>query len=317
MRRARFSPMARPFDPCAILALPPFNCVLALRSLLRCVELVSDGLGRRMREGGTMETQTDTATTSWLGMARDISTVGVSASLLLGVSFLTGTCAAIGWHTFGYLTATDIARSALRVSPWLVLAFAAAQLLRILVPALDLLSPIPRSDGSRGQLSFLRFQFVYALLFLLVAYLFLSARAFNGVAAPLTLAIAFALWDYVNDMFKEGTIDAPTRLAANMAVLCVYVASFGYISTSNGILADRKIVREIVCLESSCRDAKIIARFSEATFLQWENVRDITLLMNGEIVSITLKQEQNDGPWIDLRPYFSASKDWLVGLFGL
>ncbi|MDQ0420967.1 hypothetical protein J2045_001994 [Peteryoungia aggregata LMG 23059] len=264
-----------------------------------------------------METHTDTATTSWLGMARDVSTVGVSASLLLGVSFLTGTCAAIGWHTFGYLTATDIARSALKVSPWLVLAFATAQLLRILVPALDLLSPMPRRDGARGQLSFLRFQFVYALLLLFLAYLFLSARLFNGVAAPLTLAMAFALWDYVNDTFKEGTIDAATRLAANMAILCAYVASVAYLSTSNGILAERKIVREIVCLENSCRDAKVIARFSEATFLQWENVRDITLLMNGEIVSITLKQEQNEGPWIDLRPYFRVSWNWLRGLFGL
>ncbi len=56
-----------------------------------------------------MEKLTDTSLPRSLELARDVSTVVVSASLLLGVSFLTGTCAALGSHTFGYLTATDIA----------------------------------------------------------------------------------------------------------------------------------------------------------------------------------------------------------------
>ncbi len=175
----------------------------------------------------------DKAPTNWLEMARDVSTVGVSASLLVGVSYLTGTCAAIGSHTFGYLTATDIARSALRVSPWLVLAVAAGLMLRILVPALDLLAPIARPEGSRGHLRFLRFQFRVVPLFLFLGFFFLSDGAFNAFAAPLVMAMSFALSDYVNELYREGALDVATRLASNMAILCVCVACFGYLSIAN------------------------------------------------------------------------------------
>lgn len=107
-------------------------------------------------------------------------------------------------------------------------------------------------------------------------------------------------------------IDASTRLASIMAILCTCVAAFGYIGTAQTILAERKVTREVVCLNDGCREAKIIARFSEATFLQWGNNADIELLMNGEVKSITLKRQNSAGPLIDLGYYLRVLLGWFA-----
>lgn len=127
----------------------------------------------------------------------------------------------------------------------------------------------------------------------------------------LLLLVVLTLADYSYELRVRGAIGAVGRLIALVAISCMLIAGFGYLSTSVKLLTKKTNPQQQVCIQSGCRDGTIISRFSEATFVQWGGAADIVVLPNTEIRSVTLRRNFNEPPLIELGPKLSAAWQWL------
>lgn len=249
---------------------------------------------------------------------RDLSAAVVSISLLVGVCWLVGTCAALGINTFGFVTTTDISRSALRICPFILMGVVASRAIRIAYPSTpEVVGRVLVANDRDKHLVSIRREAIWIFLSGVAAYLFAPAMAYLVYILISSSILLMRVGTYFAILNRENIIDDKSLAVSGTCVVCCLIVALGYLGSSLKINASDGSLLETICFSDGCREGVVVARLSEATFVRWENATSVTAVSNSTIESVTPNRSAIHEPVFDVAPALNKIWDWSVDRLGL
>lgn len=233
---------------------------------------------------------------------RDLSAAVASGSLLVGVSWLTGKCWPLGFGSLEYLTVYDVANNALMACPLMVLGTILIYITLIGFPAIpDFLYKDTHTLITQKR-SF-KFKFLIFSLLFLIFHLIYPDKSFYMIIPIFGLYVGTAVWDFAWNLYKAKIITWEFNLLVRALSACFVTATLSASVTGTVLYDLDSEPTEYVCVAADCKDATIITRLNEVTYLRWDKETRLSVIPNSQILSVTVKRNLRKTPPLDLRAW--------------
>jgi hypothetical protein len=243
--------------------------------------------------------------------AKDLTALVIPGSLLMGVSWLSGICWALGLSAFGFISVADIARSALMAVPVCVAGMAALLIAHSAFPILRYSLKKPAYSAAL-HLRILRFFFIFFIITFALGWVLLSPEYFYSMLPYYSFMLLMPTGNYVIALGQESKLSRFKEILTVALGTCLALTIISLGHTGMSIAKAKYEASESICIRDDCKDGTVIKRFSDATYIRWLNDDHLSIVLNNEVTSLSAKMPRPVDPIIDTRPYFRRFWTWLT-----